>query len=108
MMQSFRQLKDRIKGIENTRKITRAMEMVSAAKLNKAKSIFLSSKFYFASLERVLFDFLSDIQPVSHPLLEVHRNKKAIAIMVVASDTGLCSVYNHNIIKIDRVGGNGI
>jgi F-type H+-transporting ATPase subunit gamma len=99
MIQSFRQLKDRIKSIENTRKITRAMEMVSAAKLNKAKSIFLSSKPYFANLERVLANFLSDAQPISHPLLEERKDKKAIAILVIASDAGLCSIYNHSVIK---------
>lgn len=110
MIQSFRQLKDRIKSIENTRKITRAMEMVSAAKLNKVKSSFLSYKNYFGHMERILFNLLSDIEPATHPLLEKRKVKKSVAIMVVASDTGLCSTYNNNIVKVakefaDKIGG---
>lgn len=99
MTQSFRQLKDRIKSIENTRKITRAMEMVSASKLNRVKGAFFSSKSYFANLERILFDFLSDIEPVAHPLLEERQKKETITLMVIASDTGLCSTYNNNVLK---------
>ena len=103
MTQSFRELKGRIKGIESTRKITRAMEMVAAAKLNKAKGFFLSSKPYLAGLERVLSNFLSDIQPATHPLLEKRKTKEfAVAMMVVASDAGLCSNYNHNVIKLAK------
>ncbi|MFA6321215.1 MAG: ATP synthase F1 subunit gamma [Candidatus Omnitrophota bacterium] len=102
MIQSFRQLKDRIKSIENTRKITRAMEMVSAAKLNKVKGSFLSSKNYFGQMERILFNLLSDIEPAKHPLLEKRKIKKSIAVMVIASDTGLCSTYNNNLIKVAK------
>ncbi|MDD5427768.1 MAG: ATP synthase F1 subunit gamma [Candidatus Omnitrophica bacterium] len=102
MIQSFRQLKDRIKSIESTRKITRAMEMVSAAKLNKVKSAFFSSKNYFARTERILFDLLSDLEPADHPLLEKRKAKNAIALAVIASDTGLCSTYNNNVIKLAK------
>ena len=99
MIQSFRQLKDRIKSIDNTRKVTRAMEMVSASKLNHVKSAFFSSKPYFSNLERVLFSFLSDLESVSHPLVDERKEKRSIALVVVTSDTGLCSVYNNNVIK---------
>jgi len=102
MIQSFRQLKDRIKSIENTRKITRAMEMVSASKLNRVKTAFFSSKPYFVNIERILFNLLSDIPEVSHPLLEDRKEKNFTALMVVGSDTGLCSTYNYNIIKLAR------
>ncbi|MFA5143072.1 MAG: ATP synthase F1 subunit gamma [Candidatus Omnitrophota bacterium] len=102
MIQSFRQLKNRIKGIESTRKITHAMEMVSAAKLNRARSDFVSSKAYFANLGRILSEFLSDTAPVSHPLLETKTGTKQISLMVIASDAGLCSNYNHNIIRLAR------
>lgn len=102
MIQSFRQLKDRIKSIENTRKITRAMEMVSASKLNRVKSAFFSSKPYFAGLERVLSGFLSDAEPASHPLLEQRKEKRTIALLVITSDTGLCSTYNNNVLKLAK------
>jgi len=99
MIQSFRQLKDRIKSIESTRKITRAMEMVSTSKLNKVKGSFISAKNYFAQMERILFNLLSDIEPATHPLLENRKIKKSAAIMVIASDTGLCSTYNNNVMR---------
>ena len=102
MIQSFRQLKDRIKSIESTRKITRAMEMVSAAKLTKVKGAFFSSKPYFSQIERVLLNFLSDLVTAVHPLLEKRNGAKGVAIAVVASDTGLCSTYNNNILKLAK------
>jgi F-type H+-transporting ATPase subunit gamma len=99
VIQNYRQLKNRIKSIDNTRKITRAMEMVSAAKLNRVKGAFFSSKPYSSQMERILFNFLSDVEPARHPLLEEREEKHATTLMVVASDTGLCSTYNHSIIK---------
>jgi F-type H+-transporting ATPase subunit gamma len=113
MIQSFRQLKDRIKSIENTRKITRAMEMVSAAKLSRVKSSFLSSKSYFSEIERILFNLLSDTEKIDHPLIGERKDKKSVAIAVMASDTGLCSTYNNSIIKsakefADKFGRNRV
>ena len=102
MTQSFRQLKDRIKSIESTRKITRAMEMVSAAKLNKAKTAFFSSRPYFSNITRILFNLLSDAESAVHSLLEKRSEIKKIAVVVVASDTGLCSTYNNNVLKLAK------
>lgn len=98
MIQGFRQLKNRIRSIENTRKITRAMEMVSAAKLNRVKGAFFSGRPYLSNLERTLFNFISDTAP-EHPMLEERKEKRAVALMVIASDTGLCSTYNNNILR---------
>ena len=100
MIQSFRRLKERIKSIDNTRKITRAMEMVSAAKLNKAKGAFFSSKPYLSHIERILSDFLSDMETAVHPLLEKRKSVNTVTMVVVASDTGLCGTYNYNILKL--------
>ncbi|MDD5136829.1 MAG: ATP synthase F1 subunit gamma [Candidatus Omnitrophica bacterium] len=99
MIQSFRQLKDRIKSIEGTRKITHAMELVSGAKLNRTKSVFLASKPYLVNMERVFFNLISDIAPVAHPLFETRVQKHPVALMVFSSDAGLCSTYNHAIIR---------
>ena len=75
------------------------MEMVSASKLNRVKSVFFSSKPYFSNLERVLFSFLSDSDSIIHPLLEERIEKRSIALVVITSDTGLCSTYNNNVLK---------
>lgn len=99
MIQNLRQIKSRIKSIENTRKITRAMETISAAKLNRIKSSFYAARSYSLSLESVLKRILSDIPEVKNPLIEKRESIKNIAVCIIASDTGLCGAYNNNIIK---------
>lgn len=97
--QNLRQIKVRIKSIENTRKITRAMEMVSAAKLSKVKASFFSTKPYLESLENMLYDLLSDSPGSGNAFLEKRAQVKNSALCVVTSDTGLCGAYNNNVIK---------
>jgi len=97
--QNLRQIKVRIKSIENTRKITRAMEMVSASKLSKVKTSFFLTKPYLSSLENMLYDLLSDSPGLKNALLEKRRRVKNTALCVVTSDTGLCGAYNNNVIK---------
>lgn len=108
MIQSFRQLKNRIRSVENTRKITRAMEMVSAAKLNRVKGTFLQSKPYLTNTERVLFNLLSDEETVDHPALEERKVKNNIGLVVIASDTGLCSTYNNNVLRVAKEFANHV
>lgn len=76
------------------------MEMVSASKLNRVKGALASSKPYFSNIERVISNLVSDMETTAHPLLEKREVIKNIALIVLASDTGLCSVYNYNIIKL--------
>ncbi|MCX5686322.1 MAG: ATP synthase F1 subunit gamma, partial [Candidatus Omnitrophica bacterium] len=99
MIQNLRQIKSRIRSIENTRKITRAMETISAAKLNRIKNSFYAARSYSASLEAVLKRFLSDITMPENPLIKKRERIKNIAVCIIASDTGLCGAYNNNIIK---------
>ncbi|MCX5678156.1 MAG: ATP synthase F1 subunit gamma [Candidatus Omnitrophica bacterium] len=96
---NLRQIKVRIKSIGNTRKITRAMEMVSASKLSKVKTSFFFTKPYLASLENMLYDLLSDSPGLKNILLEKKAHIKSSALCVVTSDTGLCGAYNDNVIK---------
>ncbi|MFH0764321.1 MAG: ATP synthase F1 subunit gamma [Candidatus Omnitrophota bacterium] len=99
MIQNLRQIKSRIKSVENTRKITRAMETISAAKLNRVKNSFYAARSYSASLEAVLKRFLSDITTPENPFIKKRERIKNIAVCIIASDTGLCGAYNNNIIK---------
>ena len=96
---NLRQIKLRIKSIENTRKITRAMEMVSASKLSRVKSPFFSIKPYTEALEAMLYSLLSDSPGSTNFLLKKQKNIINSALCVVTSDTGLCGVYNDNVIK---------
>jgi F-type H+-transporting ATPase subunit gamma len=94
MMQSLRTIKSRIKGIENTQKITRAMQMVSSVKLTRAKNALYSMRPYFSRLEAMMGNMVSGIESVPHPLLEKRADIKAAALCVITSDAGLCSTYN--------------
>lgn len=98
-LQNLRQIKVRIKSIENTRKITRAMEMVSASKLSKIKASFYSIKPYLGALETMIHDLLSDSPGLKNELLQKREHVKNSLLCVVTSDTGLCGAYNNNILK---------
>ena len=98
MIQTTRQIKSRIKGAENIRKITRAMDTVSAAKLNRVKKTLHASRPYISGIETMLKGLISDTGSLGHPLLE-NRPAVGIAICVIASDTGLCGAYNNNLVR---------
>lgn len=99
MIQSLRDIKLRMKSIENTQKIMRAMQMVSATKLNRVKNAYHSLQGYFLKLESAMNNILSGIEVPPHPLLEKRENVKKIVLCVMTSDTGLCGIYNHSIIR---------
>ena len=99
MIQTLRQIRSRIKGAESIRKITRAMEMVSAAKLNRVKRALYASRPYFLELETVLGNLVADIGSGCHPLLEKRDTGSGVALCVMASDTGLCGTYNHTLLR---------
>lgn len=100
MLQSLKIIKRRIRSVENTKKITKAMEMVSGAKLRKSETVLQSGKPYFLGLEAMLKDLLCGIDISGYDILEERAQKKIIGLCVVSSDTGLCSSYNDNIIKL--------
>jgi F-type H+-transporting ATPase subunit gamma len=100
MLQSLKIIKRRIRSVENTKKITKAMEMVSGAKLRKSESVLQAGKPYFLGLEAMLKNLLCGIDISGHQILEERAGKKTIGLCVVSSDTGLCSSYNDNIIKL--------
>lgn len=96
---SMRQINLRIKSIGNTRKITKAMEMVSASKLSKVKVPFFLTKPYISALEKMMHDLLSDSPGLKNALIEKREGVKNSILCVLTSDTGLCGIYNDNIIK---------
>lgn len=99
MIQNLRQVKNRIRSVRNTRKITHAMEMVAAAKLHRIKSLFLLSRPYLQNMESLVKRLVRDARPDAHPLLVKREPARSVGICVMASDTGLCGPYNHNIIS---------
>ena len=100
MAQSLREIKNRIRGIGNVNKVTHAMEMISIAKLRPVKNRFFSARRFSLKIEGLLRDLLAGATGVSYPLMEERESIKRIAICLVASDTGLCGSYNHNVLRI--------
>lgn len=101
MLQSLKTIKRRIRSVENTKKITSAMEMVSGAKLKKSETVLRAGNAYFLKLEAMLKNLLCGIDAAAHPFLE-QRPKNNIGLCVITSDTGLCSTYNDNIIRLSE------
>jgi len=100
-MANIRIIKKRIKSVQNTAKITKAMEMVAASKMRKAQERALQSRPYAEKMREVLGDLAA--QPKSdvlnHPLL-VQRPVQKIAIVHMTSDKGLCGGLNTNVNKM--------
>jgi len=103
MILSLRQIKRRIRSVENTQKITRAMKMVSTAKFKRSEAMLYTGRPYYLKLDSILQKLLVSLKPEelrAHPLLEERAEKKSLAVCVITSDSGLCSVYNNDIIHI--------
>ena len=97
-VQSLRQIKSRIRSIENTKKLTRAMEMVSVAKLKRSELMLDGSLTYVSKVEALLKRVLLVSEIRANPFLKLREDKSRVALCLVTSDTGLCSTYNQNII----------
>ena len=97
-MASLRDIRKRIRSVKNTRQITKAMKMVSAAKLRRAQEAAIAARPYAKTLDAVMSTLISRSEPgsVSHPLLE-RREAKKIEVLVVTSDRGLAGGFNANI-----------
>lgn len=97
-MPSLKAIRVRIGSIKNTRKITRAMKLVSAAKLRRAQDAIIAARPYADSLGRVVSELSAVAGVDAHPLFEDRGNKK-VAFVVVTSDRGLAGAFNSNVIK---------
>lgn len=98
MAQNLRQIKNRIRSIDNIHKVTSAMEMISVTKLNRTNRILSGFRPYFQKMDWVFNRLLSSQKSLVHPLLET-RPGSYICLCLITSDGGLCGVYNNNIIR---------
>lgn len=97
-MASLRDIKRRIKSVKNTQQITRAMKMVSAAKLRRAQERALAFRDYASGLTEICGRLTTLGGAEGHALAEA-RETKAIDLVVVTSDKGLCSSFNSNVLN---------
>ncbi|MBC8144077.1 MAG: ATP synthase F1 subunit gamma, partial [bacterium] len=98
-MAQFRELRNRIVGIENTAKITSAMKMVAAAKLRRAQDAIIAARPYGQKLQELL-QFLATTEEGAalSPLFE-EREVERVAVVIITADRGLCGAFNTNVIK---------
>ncbi len=97
-MANLKSIKKRIASVKSTRQITKAMKMVSAAKLRRAQDNIIAARPYAGKLEEVLQSLSGCTEGDIHPLLEVREPKKLL-LLVVTSDRGLCGGFNANLSK---------
>jgi len=91
-------LRRRIRSVRSTQQITKAMKMVSAARLRRAQDRMLAARPYAAKMLQVLTSLATRANPENHPLLKV-KGDENIELMVVTADRGLCGSFNANLIK---------
>ena len=96
---STKEIKTRIRSMESTRQITRAMEMVASAKLRKAQSQALNCRPYFENLYATMWNIVSHNADFSSPYLAKKTGNKA-AFIVISGDRGLAGGYNSNVLKL--------
>ena len=98
-MVALRDIRRRLKSVQNTKKITYAMKLVSAAKLRRAQESVTNSRAFTAALQGMLSDVLasSPADSASHPLLEPRATVKKALLVIVGGSRGLCGGYNSNI-----------
>ena len=97
-MASLKSIKKRIVSVKNTRQITKAMKMVSAAKLRRAQESVVAARPYAKKLGEVLQSLAANLEGDLHPLLE-KREAKNLLLIVLTSDRGLCGGFNSNLCK---------
>ncbi|MBI5370206.1 ATP synthase F1 subunit gamma [Candidatus Uhrbacteria bacterium] len=94
-----RAIKRRIKSVTNTRKITKAMELVAASKMRKAVNGVLMSRPYSKLAWEAVFSIGAKMDASTHPLLARSEEVKHVLVLLLASDRGLAGGYNTNVIK---------
>ena len=98
-MPSGKEIRTKIKSVENTRKITKAMEMVAASKMRKAQERMLKARPYGEKIRRVAAHLSHALSEYKHPFLEKRDQVKKVGIILVTSDKGLCGGLNTNVLR---------
>jgi F-type H+-transporting ATPase subunit gamma len=96
-MATLRDIKNRIKGVQNTQQITKAMKMVAAAKLRRAQDKVINARPYARKISELLKHLVTE-EDYNNPFI-AEREIRNIALVVVTADRGLCGAFNSNIIK---------
>lgn len=103
MAGALKEVRNRIKSVQSTQQITKAMKMVSAAKLRRAQDAIIQMRPYARKLQEMLSNLVSSMDSDTGGELAVERPVEKVLLIVISSDRGLCGAYNANVIKLARL-----
>lgn len=98
-MAAGKEIRGKIKSVENTKKITKAMEMVAASKMRKAQDRMLSARPYSEKIRNIAANLGQANPEYVHPFMQVNDAKK-VGVIVVTTDKGLCGGMNTNVLRV--------
>jgi F-type H+-transporting ATPase subunit gamma len=102
MAGQLKEVRNRIKSVQSTQQITKAMKMVSAAKLRRAQDAIIQMRPYAKKLQEMLSNIVSNIEGGVGMDLAVERPVEKVLFIVITSDRGLCGAYNANVVKLAK------
>ena len=103
MSGQLKEVRNRIKSVQSTQQITKAMKMVSAAKLRRAQDAIIQMRPYAQKLQEMLSNIVSNAEGEVGGSLATDRGSEKVLMIVITSDRGLAGGYNANIIKLARL-----
>jgi F-type H+-transporting ATPase subunit gamma len=98
-MPSLRDLRRRIKSVQNTQKITKAMELVAAARMRRAQERVLNARPYADEIRSIMAELMKRTPEYEHPYMQVREVRRRVIILVTA-DRGLCGALNSNNVRL--------
>jgi F-type H+-transporting ATPase subunit gamma len=99
-MAGIKEIRSKIKSVHNTRKITKAMEMVAASKMRKAQERMRAGRPYATKVREIATNLMEAHPDYRHPYMEERGTVKAVGIVLVTTDKGLCGGLNTNIMRL--------
>jgi F-type H+-transporting ATPase subunit gamma len=98
-MAGAREIRTKIKSVANTRKVTRALEMVSASKIRKAQDLMKASRPYARAMRQVIGHLAKANSEYKHPFLNERAEIKRVGYIIISTDRGLCGGLNSNLFR---------
>ncbi len=102
MSGQLKEVRNRIKSVQSTQQITKAMKMVSAAKLRRAQEAIIQMRPYAQKLQEMLSNIVSNSEGDVSLKLAEERPVEKVLLIVITSDRGLCGAYNSNLVKLAK------
>ncbi|MFZ6036293.1 MAG: ATP synthase F1 subunit gamma [Patescibacteria group bacterium] len=99
MPSGTKEIQRRIRSVTNTKKITKAMELVSAAKMRRAVQAVLATRQYARTAWNIVQDLAAKTDPEQHQLLQTREKIQRIGLIVIASNRGLCGGFNRELVE---------